>query len=161
MILFGVEHFQQGRGRVAAEILSEFVDLIQHEERIGCPGSFHRLEDAAGQGADVGSAVTADFGLIPHAAERDAHEFAPQRFGDRLSERGLAGAGRTDEAQDRLAFLLRFQRAHGDVFQDAVLGFLQAVMIAFQDSGGMFHIQVVLAGSPPTAGRGSSQGRCG
>ena len=143
VILFRVEHFQQGRGRVAAEILAELVDLIQHEERVGGPGAFHGLDDSSGQRADVRAAMAADFGLIPHAAQRNAHELASQRLGDGSSQRGLAGAGRTNEAQDRLAFLLRFERAHGNIFQDALLGLLQPVMVAFQDLRGMLDIQII------------------
>ncbi len=42
-----------------------------------------------------------DLGLIVYAAERDAHEVAAGRLRDRLAERGLADARRTDQAQDR------------------------------------------------------------
>ena len=40
------------------------------------PGLLHRLDDPAGQRADVGAPVAADLGLVAHAAERDAHELA-------------------------------------------------------------------------------------
>ena len=106
MVLFRVEHFQQRRGGVAAKILAELVDLIQHEEWVGGPGAFHGLYDSSGQRADVRAAVAADFGFIPHPAQRDAHELAPERFGNGLPQRGLACAGWTNEAQDGLAFLL-------------------------------------------------------
>ena len=45
--------------------------------------------------------MAADFGLIVYAAERDAHEVAARGVRDRLAERGLADARRTDQAQDR------------------------------------------------------------
>ena len=61
----------------------------------------HGLDDAAGQRADVGAPVAADLGLVADAAERDADELAPERARDRLAERGLADAGRADEAEDR------------------------------------------------------------
>ncbi len=68
-VLLRVEHFQQGRGRVAAEILAELVDLVEHEDRVARfrPGA--GLQDAPRHGADVGAAVTADLGLVTHAAE--------------------------------------------------------------------------------------------
>ena len=48
--------------------------------------------------------MTADFRLVVHATEADAHEFAVHGAGDRLPKRGLADAGRADEAQNwRLA----------------------------------------------------------
>ena len=54
-----------------------------------------------GQRADVGAAVAADLGLVADAAEREAHELAVERARDRAAERGLADAGRADEAEDR------------------------------------------------------------
>jgi hypothetical protein len=78
--------------------------------------------------ADVGAAVTADFGFVTHAAERHAHEVAARRLGDRLAERGLADAGRADEAEDRARSL--FVRAlHREIFEDALLDLVQAVMV--------------------------------
>ena len=47
---------------------------------------------------------------------------------DRASERGLADAGRADEAQDRAA-LVAAELAHGDVLDDALLRLLEPVMI--------------------------------
>jgi len=47
--------------------------------------------------ADIGAAVAADFGLVVHAAEADAGEFAVHGVRDRLAERGLADARRPDE----------------------------------------------------------------
>ncbi len=49
----------------------------------------------------IGAAVTADFRFVTNATQRHAHIFAAGRLGDRLGERGLADAGRADEAQDR------------------------------------------------------------
>ena len=45
--------------------------------------------------------MAADFGLVTNATQRHAHIFAARRLGDRLCERGLADAGRSDEAKDR------------------------------------------------------------
>ena len=56
-----------------------------------------------GQRADVRAPVAADLGLVVHAAEARAHELETERARDALAERGLADAGRTDEAQDRAA----------------------------------------------------------
>ena len=77
------------------------VDLVEHHHGVARSGLAQRLDDAARQRADVGAAVAADLGLVAHAAERDAHELAPERAGDALAERSLADAGRADEAQDR------------------------------------------------------------
>ena len=61
--------------------------------------------------------MAADLRLVAHAAERHAHEFAPGRLGDRLAERGLADAGRADEAQDRTGQLIG-ALLHGKIFDE-------------------------------------------
>jgi hypothetical protein len=100
-VLLRVEHLEQRRRRIAAEVLAHLVDLVEQEERVGLLRLLHRLDDLAGHRADIGAAVAADLGLVAHAAQRHAHELAAGRLGDRLAERGLADAGRADEAQDR------------------------------------------------------------
>src|SRR5205823_10805299 len=82
----------------------------------------------ARQRADVGAAVAADLGLVVHAAERDALELAPRGARDRLAERGLAHAGRADEAQDR-ALAVRVELAHREMLEDAALDLVQAEVI--------------------------------
>ena len=50
--------------------------------------------------------------------------------------------GRTDETEDR-SFHVGLELAHRQVFQDALLHFLQVVMIFIQDFLGLLNIQVV------------------
>ena len=45
--------------------------------------------------------MAADLGLVAHTADGDAHERTAQRARDRLAERRLADAGRTDQTEDR------------------------------------------------------------
>ena len=68
-VLLGVEHLEQRRGGVAPEVHAHLVDLVHHEDRVARAGLADRLDDAAGQRADVGAPVTADLGLVAHAAE--------------------------------------------------------------------------------------------
>src|SRR4029078_2053674 len=82
---------------------------------------------------DIGAPVTADLRLVTDTAERHAHELAAGRLGDRLAERGLAHAGRADEAQDR-ALARGVELAHGEVLEDAALDLLQAVVILVEDA---------------------------
>jgi len=79
--------------------------------------------------------MTTDLGLIVDAAERQPHELAAERARDRLTQAGLANAGRADEAQDRRAQALR-ALADRHVFQDAFLDFLHAVMVLVEHGGG-------------------------
>ncbi len=130
------------------EIEGEFIDLIQHEDRVLALDPAQRLKDPTGQRADICPAVTADLGLVTHAAQRGADELAPHGPRDGLSQRSLANAGRADEAQDHaftlapdliLRWLLEFlfsiqpQLANCQEFEDAVLDILQAVMVGIQD----------------------------
>lgn len=47
--------------------------------------------------------MAANFRLVAHPAQRQAHELASQRFRDRTSQRSLARSRRAHKAQDRLA----------------------------------------------------------
>jgi hypothetical protein len=82
--------------------------------------------------------VPADLGLVAHAAQRHAHELATERPCDRLADRGLAGAGRPDQRQDRarlrvgLDAAVLAQLAHGQVLGDAVLDVLQASVVGVE-----------------------------
>ncbi len=76
MVLLRIKHFQQ-RGRwVAAEIHAHFIHFIQQKHRIVGAGLFQALHNFPRQGADIGSAMPADFGLIPHAAQRQPHKLS-------------------------------------------------------------------------------------
>ena len=63
-------------------------------------------------------------------------ELAAQRPGDRLAERRLADARRSDEAQDR-RLRLRVQLQHGQVLEDALLDLLQVEMVLVEHLPGV------------------------
>jgi hypothetical protein len=86
VVLFGVEHLEQRRGRIAAEVGAELVDLVEQEHRIARSGAAQTLEDATGHRADVGAPVSSDLRLVAYAAERCACEFASHRPCDRAPE---------------------------------------------------------------------------
>ena len=100
-VLLRIERFQQRRSRIAAEVAAQLVDFVEHEDRIVGLRAANALDDLSRQGADVGAAMSADFGLVVHAAQRHAHELAAQRPRDGFAQRGLAHARRSDETQDR------------------------------------------------------------
>ena len=101
VVLLGIEHLQQRRAGISVDAGAELVDLVQHHDAIARAGLADRLDDVAGQRADIGAPVAADLRFVMHAAQADTHEFPAHGAGDRLAERGLADAGRPDEAQDR------------------------------------------------------------
>ncbi len=82
VVLLGVEHFEERRGRIAAEVHRHLVDLVEQEHRVHRSGLLHHLDDLAGERADVGATVTADLRFVAHAAERQPHELAIHRPGE-------------------------------------------------------------------------------
>ena len=139
VVLLGVEHLEQRRRRIAAEIGAHLVHLVEQEQRVRRLRLPHRLDDLAGHRADIGPAVTADLGFVTHAAERHAHEIAAGRLRDRLAERGLADAGRSDQAQDRAGQLVG-ALLHGEILDDALLDLLQAVVIRVEGLLGLLEV---------------------
>src|ERR1700704_423726 len=139
LVLFGIEDFEQGRRRITAPVGADLVDLVQHEDRIARPGDLHLLQDSPGHGADVGSPVSADLGLVVDATERQPYELATQRPRDRLAEAGLADAWRSDETENGRAQALR-ALADGHVFQDAFLDFFDAIVIFVEHPRGYLDI---------------------
>src|SRR5215510_3374334 len=132
VILGGIEHLKQRRRRIALKADADFVDLIEHEHRIHSAGLLQSLHDASGYGADVRPSMPSNFSFVADTAERHAYELAIHRAGDRLTERGLAGARRSDEAQDRSAdraALWRLQLLYGEIFDDSLLDLVEIVVI--------------------------------
>ena len=143
MVLLGVEHLEEGRRRVAAEVHRHLVDFVQQEERVLRARLLHHLDDLARERADVGPAVAADLGLVAHAAERQAHEVAVHRAGDRLGQRRLAHARGAGEGEDRGLGLLH-EGAHGEELEDALLHFLEAVVVGVEDALGALEVAALL-----------------
>ena len=124
-----------------------------------------RLDDVAGQGADIGAAVAADLALVVHAAQGDAGELAAHGAGDALAEAGLADARRADEAQDRAPALGR-QLVDGQKLDDPLLDLLQAVMVLVEHALRLGDVDPVLGRLAPgqldqrvEIGRGSCRAR--
>jgi hypothetical protein len=106
VILLGIEHFEQCRLRVPAKIRAHFVDLVDHHDGVARPGVANRANDGARHRADVRAPMAANFGFVANAAHRKTNELPPHRPSDRLTQRRLSDAGRSDEAQDRPGQLL-------------------------------------------------------
>ena len=142
VVLLRIEHLEQRRLRVAAKVGADLVDLVDHHHRIARARIADRAHDRAGHRADVRAAMSANLGFVANAADREAHELAPHRAGDRLSERRLADAGRSDEAEDRPGqFLLEL--SDGQVLDDAVLDLLEIVVILVEDRARRLDVDVV------------------
>ena len=146
---------------IAPPVVAELVDFIQHEDRVVGAGPTNRLDDAARHRADVGAAVSADFRLVAHAAERHPGQLSSQRPCDRLRQTRFADARRPDEAEDRLAVEfggaalafggghLPLQLAHRQVLENAVLDLLQIVVILVQDLARLGHVDLAFGALVP------------
>ena len=130
-VLLGVEHFQQRRRRISAEIHRHLVDFVQHEDRVFRPGLLHHLNDLSRQRANVRTPMPAHFRFVTHAAQRHAHELPPRGLRDRHAQRSLAHARRPHKAKNRSLRILH-QLPHGQKFQNPLFDLLQPVMIFVQ-----------------------------
>src|SRR6185436_12592593 len=100
MVLLRIQHLEQRRRRIATKIGSDLVDFIQHEHRIVGARLMDALNHATWHGSHVGASVTSNFGFIVHATKAHAHELASECVCNRLPERRLADARRSDKAED-------------------------------------------------------------
>src|SRR5450631_1211413 len=148
MVLFGVEDLQQRRCWIAAEVVPQLVDLVEHEDRVVRARLLHALYEPPRQRTDVGPAVTADLRLVAHAAERDADEFAPQRARDRSSQRGLADAGRADQTEDG-PLLVALELADREILEDALFDLLEVVVVGVEDVARRLDVELVLGRDRP------------
>ena len=67
-ILLRIQRFQQRRSGVATEIAPDFIDLVEHENRIFGFGPPNTLNNLSGQRSDISSAMAANFRLVVHSA---------------------------------------------------------------------------------------------
>ena len=142
-ILRRIEHFEQRGGGIAAHVGAHLVHLVEHQHGTARLAALQRVENAAGDRAHIGATVTTNLRLVAHAAQRDAGELAPQRFGDALAERCLADAGRSHEAENR-ASRRRIQGAHREVLENALFHRFQIIVIAVQDFAPGLEVEPVL-----------------
>ncbi len=88
--------------------------------------------------------MAADLRFVADAAERQPHELAVHRAGDRLGQRGLADSGRSGEGEDGRLRLLD-QRAHREELEDALLDLVEAVVILVEDLLGALQVAALAA----------------
>ena len=98
--------------------------------------------------------MAADLRLVVHTTERSARKLAAHGACDRLTQRGLADAGRPDEAQDRLAAAvgrapLLLQPPHREVLDDALLHLVQVVVVRVEDLARLLDVDLAAGGGVP------------
>ena len=131
VVLLRIQYLQQGRGRIATEILAQFVNFIEQEQGVAHTRLGQTLQNFARHRTNVGAAMAADLRLITHATQCHANKFSIRRPRDRLTKRCLSHARRTNEAKNwRLNFFDTL--LHGEVFQDSFLDLVQSVVIVLE-----------------------------
>ena len=100
-VLLGVEHFKKRRRWIAAEVRSDLVDFVEHDERVVGPRLLDRLNDAAGHRADVSAAMAANLGFVVQPAKTQALKLAVERASYRAAKACLADTRRADKTKDR------------------------------------------------------------
>ena len=143
VVLLRIEHLEQRRARVAAEVGAQLVDLVEHHHGIDGGRLLHRLDDPPRERADVGAAMPADLGLVADAAQREPHELAVGGASDGLAQRRLAHAGRSDQAEDGALHVV-LQLADRQILENALLHLLEAVVVLLQHALGVLDVEVVL-----------------
>src|SRR5690606_33560742 len=101
-----------------------------------------------GHRPDVGAPVAADLRLVPHAAERHAHELAARGIRDRLAERRLADAWRADEAQNG-ALELVGPVLDREILDDPLLHLLEPVVLLVEHLLSLSEVLLDLAADAP------------
>ena len=152
VVLGRVEHLEQRRRRVAAEVRTDLVHLVEQHDRVHRARLADGADDPAGEGSDVGPPVPADLRLVPDAAQGDPDELTVHGPRDRFAQRGLADAGRADQgehgagtpAADDPHAPVRAALAHGQVLDDALLDVVQPGVVLVQDAPGVGDVVGVL-----------------
>ncbi len=148
IVLLRVEYFEQGGRRIAAKVVTDLVDLVDHEQRIVRPDLANLLNDSARQRADVSPTVAAYVRFVPYPADGHANELAAQRPCDRSAQRRLAHSRRTGKAENRPT-PGRVELAHREVLKDALLDLVQIVVVLVQNLLGLADVELVLRGLGP------------
>ena len=130
-VLLGVEDFEQRARRIALHGLAELVHLVEHHDRVAHAALVNGVHDASRHCPDVRAPVAADIRLIAHTAEAHARIGAVHGIRDGFPDAGLARARTAHKEQDR-ARDLSGQVHNRDLFNDTVLGVLEAVVVLFK-----------------------------
>ena len=133
VVLLGVEHLEQRRRRIAAEVHAHLVDFVEQEQRIAHADLGHVLQDLAGHRADVRAAVAADLGFVAHAAQATCARTCGRSpcATDWPSEVLPTPGGPTRHRIGRLQAVDAL--LHREVLDDALLDLLEAVVVGVED----------------------------
>ena len=143
-----IQQLEQQLHHSETALAREPVDAVDDHHRIADACLAQRAHDLAGLGAGKRAAHATQLAGIGGARDADAHVRAVQGSRHGGAERGLAGAGRADEAQCG-AWEIGLELAHREVLDDALLGLRQAEMLALEDLLDPAQVGVLAGGALP------------
>mmetsp|Transcript_101212 Transcript_101212/g.325188 ORF Transcript_101212/g.325188 Transcript_101212/m.325188 type:complete len:529 (-) Transcript_101212:1364-2950(-) len=127
-ILSRIEDLQQGRGRIAAEVSAQLVDLVDQDHRVANLCDLQRLNYLPRHRSHIRAPVPADFCNVVQTTYREAEKLPIQRPRDALPDGSLSCTRWPDQTHD-LPLGGPFQEAHGHMFKDPFLDILQTIMV--------------------------------
>src|SRR5712692_2337191 len=138
-VLLRIKCLQQCGSWIATEIPADFIDFVQHKYRIFRFGPPNTLDNMPGQRSNIGTPVAANFCLIMHTAQRNTNELASQSACNGFSQRSLAHTRGSYKTKDG-TFHPGLQAPHRKIVQNAILNFLQIVVIGIQNFLGFIYV---------------------
>ena len=123
-------------------VLCYLVNLVENKHGVARACLLNALDDTSGHGADIGTTVTANLGLVVYTTKRNTYILTLHGSGNRLTQRCFTNAWRAIEAQDR-RFQIATEGQHSHILKDTLLNLLHTVVILIQNTLGTLQVQVV------------------
>ena len=142
IVLLRVQRLQQCGGRVALNVVADLVNLVQQDNGVHTAAFDHCINNAAGHSADISLPVAANFCLIVDTAQGHPHILAVHGFCQGFDDRGFTYPGRACQTEN-LTGEVRVAPQHCQGLHNAVLHFVQAVMILIQHLAGTIQAHIV------------------
>src|SRR5690554_3123514 len=147
-VLLWVQCLQKGRGGVALVGCANFINFIEHDDRVGNLGIPQRLHKLTRHSSDIGSSVAFDFGLIPHAADTESVELPAQGLSYRVTNGRFTNTGRAYQQKNGAADFA-FEAAFGQELNNPVFYVVQSVVIEVQNAARFMQIKTVFGMNAP------------
>src|SRR6266536_228747 len=148
VVLLRIENFEERRCRIAAIVTAEFINLIQHQDRVVHTGATNGLDYPARHRADIRASMPTQFCFVSHAAERHPFKLAPERARNRTAKGSFANSRRADKTQN-WTLGAGLQLNHGKELQDSLLHVLKPIMVLVENPASLFQIQLIFRRFPP------------
>mmetsp|Transcript_51852 Transcript_51852/g.83726 ORF Transcript_51852/g.83726 Transcript_51852/m.83726 type:complete len:216 (-) Transcript_51852:1310-1957(-) len=151
LVLRGVEHLQQRRGRIALIPTPELVDFVEHYHGIVAACCLECLHNFPGHGANISATMALNFRHVCHATDAEAEKFASERRCNALADRCFAHSRRAVETND-FALHGSLENADGNKLEDAIFDVFHGMVVAVQNITRTQHVKCVCRRNAPWNG---------